>query len=92
MIICSSGKGMCPEDIGKVVIILEDRPQGDIENDYHSYDTYWKPFKDTEYETGFPESKYYKSDYRMFRKPTEEEIIQFNLNAEPEESLLTVIL
>ena len=96
MIICDSGRGVHPDDIGKPVILLDNRPANvKIENDLDSYNTYFKSFKDIVYETGSPFRKtkdtHFRCSHAMLREPTQEEIKEWGLYDEIHELLITIL-
>jgi hypothetical protein len=97
MIQRDSGRGANPDDVGKPVIIYLREPD-DLEDNlyvFSGHNTLWSPHPDVEFyintksDNSYKGIKYFKSHSSMFREPTQEEIIKWNLKTE---SLLTTIL
>ena len=102
MIQCGSGGGASPQDKGKPVIVYFEEPEDLTNENSHNFtngNTIWEPLDHSDF---YMTSEYVKihakgknikylkgTDEAMFRKPTEEEKIKWNLNTE---QLLTAIL
>lgn len=75
LVIISHGSGTHPNDIGKLVKYVSEKPNGEIANNYNEYNVYFEFLPDIEYSTSrLCEEKYGRCKSSMVRKALQHEI------------------